>query len=239
MAKSDPDGLMQAAEIAAQVKIDPADAGFRFLPIRAQSPCRGDRSTPFDGLFLGFSYLIMVSAVLLLALLFRLNVEQRAAELGLLGAVGYSRGRLRRMLLGEALVLSILGALLGAGLGLGYAWLMVAGLNTWWVGAISTPFVTLHVSLQSLWIGFAVSVLVALLTIVWSLRGLNQFSVRQLLAADLQSAVAYDAPRRWPAIAATIALLLAAALGVGGLQLGGEAQAGAFSPAGRWRWEAC
>ena len=41
-----------------------------------------------EGLFLGFSFFLMVSAVMLIALLVRLGVESRCSEVGLLSAVG-------------------------------------------------------------------------------------------------------------------------------------------------------
>ena len=45
-------------------------------------------TTPFDALFLGFSFFLIAAAVMLIALLFKLGVEQRAKELGTLGAMG-------------------------------------------------------------------------------------------------------------------------------------------------------
>ena len=40
----------------------------------------------------------------------------------------------------EGTVVAAFGALVGVALGMGYAWLMLAGLRSWWVGAIVTPF---------------------------------------------------------------------------------------------------
>ena len=49
-------------------------------------------STDFGQLFLGLSMFIIFSAGMLVALLFRLNVQQRARQLGLLEAVGFRPG---------------------------------------------------------------------------------------------------------------------------------------------------
>ena len=49
---------------------------------------------------------------MLVALLFRLGIDSRAAEIGTLSALGFSRRKLRRLLLGEGLAVAILGSLL-------------------------------------------------------------------------------------------------------------------------------
>ncbi len=46
-------------------------------------------TTPFEFLFLGFSFFIITAALLLVAILFRLGVEERADEVGLLMALGW------------------------------------------------------------------------------------------------------------------------------------------------------
>ena len=50
---------------------------------------------------------------MLVALLFRLGIEQRAAQIGTLLAVGFSRRQVRRLLLGEGLAVAAAGSLLG------------------------------------------------------------------------------------------------------------------------------
>jgi len=175
----------------------------------------------------------MASAVMLTALLFRLGVEQRAREVGLLEALGTPLKKLRRLLLAEASIVAAAGALLGVLLGVGYARLMVYGLNTWWVAATAEPFLRLHVTPRSLAIGFAVGVFVALATIAWSLRRFSQLPARQLLAGDAEPALPTKSASGWsgkwlPAVA----ILVAIALGAMGARLEGEAQGGAFFGSG-------
>ena len=50
-------------------------------------------------LFIGFSFFLIAAAALLVAMLFRLNIEQRARQLGLMAAVGFAPGKLRRLAL--------------------------------------------------------------------------------------------------------------------------------------------
>ncbi len=60
---------------------------------------------------------------------------------------------MRRWLLSEGAIVAVAGALLGALIGIGYAWLMITGLRTWWVAAITAPFLALHVVPLTLVIG--------------------------------------------------------------------------------------
>ena len=48
---------------------------------------------------------LIAAALMLVALLFRLGAEQRSRELGLLGALGFSEGRVARIVLAEAMAM--------------------------------------------------------------------------------------------------------------------------------------
>ena len=213
--------------------VDPAQLGLRWLPVKLQGLQAAAGTTPFEGLFLGFSFFLMASAVLLIALLFRLGIEGRAAEVGVLAAVGYSEGQLRRLLLAEAAMVALAGATIGVLAGVAYAKLMIHGLSTWWVAATVTPFLEVHVSPPSLAIGFGIGVLVALATTGWSLQKTVKLPVRQLLAGDATDPTdrmpGSRQQQRWfPLVLVGAALALAAFAST----LEGEAQAGAFLGSG-------
>ena len=89
--------------------------GFVVQKVREQALTASNGSSDFGMLFLGFSFFLIVSALLLVGLLVRLNIDRRAAEMGLLLATGWSHGQVRRLLLGEGALLSLLGALVGLG----------------------------------------------------------------------------------------------------------------------------
>ncbi len=218
--------------------IDPEELGFTLRPVKQAGLDAARGTTPFDGLFLGFSMFLIVAALMLVALLFRLGVEQRAREIGLLFGVGFTQKKATRLLLAEGLIVAIAGAAIGIELGIGYAWLMLYGLRTWWVDAVSTPFLTLHISAASLAMGYLISVVVCGLTIFISLRKLGRASIRNLLAGKLTTAIAGSGRRPgivWRII--RLILLVTAVIGAVALvaaagNLDGEAQAGAFFGAG-------
>ena len=168
--------------LASKFKPDPASLGFAFQPIRLRAIEASSGTTPFEGLFLGFSFFIIAAAVMLTMLLFKLGVEQRAAEVGLMLALGLGLKRVSRLLLVEGTIVAAVGAAVGTALGVGYAWLMLAGLRTLWLDAVTVPFLTLYVTPKSLAIGYITGVVVSLVAIWWSLRSLRRLSVRRLLA---------------------------------------------------------
>jgi len=163
-------------------KISAAQAGMVFQPVKAQGLRAGAGATDFSMLFIGFSMFLIASAALLVGLLFRLGVEQRAREMGLLLATGFSVAAVRRRLLGEGAVLAGIGGAIGVVGAVGCAWMMMTGLRTWWLAAVGTPFLFLHVEGWSLVIGYVVSGLVVLLSIGWAVRRYASLPVSALLA---------------------------------------------------------
>ena len=215
-----------------QDELQPAAFGFEFLPVKLQGLAASAGTTPFDALFLSFSFFIIAAAVMLVLLLFRLGVDQRASEVGLLLAVGVGRAKARRLLALEALFVAAVGSLLGVAGGVGYAWLMITGLRTWWRDAITTPFIEVHIHPITLILSYAIGLVISLLTVVWGLRQMKRTSARQLLAGE--STVTSVAYRRGIVLPAIAVLLLIAAAGTGwlGLRQSGELQAAAFFASG-------
>lgn len=211
------------------------ELGFRFLPVKQNGLTASAGTTPFALLFLLFSLFVIAAAVMLIALLYRLGIEQRAEQLGLLLALGLPRRLVTRLFVCEGMLTALSGALLGAGGGVGYAALLLAGLRTWWLDAVITPFLTLHLSPWSLVAGPCMGIVVSITTMILSVRRLSQQSTHQLLSGSVE-----PNDRKYVALPSNgistffSAVLLLAALGLGILatQLGGEAQAGAFMGCG-------
>ena len=203
------------------------DITFAFSPVKAQALAASTGTTPFQFLFLGFSMFLIASALMLVALLFRLGLEIRAKELGVLRAVGFGLRQLKKESLFEAGVTAVCGAAIGTALGILYAWLMLTGLKTWWLDAIVTPFLNLYVTKTSIIAGFLLGAFSGLIVLWWSLRRLKSVAPRQLLSGSLAEPINSHSTktRAW-----LIGLLfvLAIVAGVAGTKLQGEAQAGAF-----------
>ncbi|MFH5806337.1 ABC transporter permease [Alienimonas sp. DA493] len=164
--------------------VDLRQLGLAFGPVKAQGLAAAAGTTDFAGLFVGFSLFLILSAAILIALLFRLGLERRASEVGLERALGLGPKAVRRLHLTEGLIVVAVGGLVGAAAAVGYAALMLWGLRTLWVGAVGTRFLFLDVTPTSLAIGFGVSVLLAAAAVWWGLRALRGASVRALLAGE-------------------------------------------------------
>src|SRR5690606_7805464 len=104
----------------------------------------------------GFSALI--AAVGLVNTL-SLGVAQRTRELGLLRALGFTAGQLRRMILAEAAQLTVTAVLVGLVLGAGYGW---AGAQSMFGSLTSQP--ALVVPVVPGWLVVAVVAAAALIT---------------------------------------------------------------------------
>ncbi len=180
------DAAASAFTKAFREELDPPAYGLAFIPVKAQGLAASGGATDFSGLFIGFSIFLIVSAAMLVALLFRLGVERRSKEIGLLLSTGRTPKQVRRYLLGEGAVVSLIGIVIGLPGAVAYGALMVHGLRTWWSAAVGGSFLELHVSGASL-AGGAVGALVMMVLSIWlAVRRLVRFSPRSLLAGALE-----------------------------------------------------
>ena len=177
-------GLSFKSEIERAIvrALDPASLGLSFEPVRRQALAAAGQSQDFGGLFLGFSFFLIAAALLLMALLFQFGIEQRATEVGLLLALGFTPRQVRRLLLLEGGALALVGGLIGIGGGVGYARALLLGLSTIWRDAVQTSGLRYHVEPQTLVLGAVSAVLVAWLTIWLALRKQARQPARELLA---------------------------------------------------------
>jgi hypothetical protein len=201
------------AEFAAALRNElvPASMGLAFRPIRAFQSGAAGGSTDFGQLFIGFSFFLICSAAMLVGLLFRLSIERRGAQIGLLQAIGFTPQAVRRQQAGVGMILAVGGAAVGVGGAVGYAAVMMHGLNTWWSAAVGGGFLRLHVRPLTLGIGYVAGVLVSLLSIWWAVWRVGRTVVARLLAGG-RAAVA--ALRRRPGRVGGIVLLASTAAAV-------------------------
>jgi ABC-type antimicrobial peptide transport system permease subunit len=203
--------------------VDPIQLGLSIFDARQQGLEASRGATDFGEYFVYFSFFLVISALLLVGLFFKLGVEQRLREIGLLRATGFSGAKIRNLFLAEGAILATVGSLAGLAGAAGYGWLMMYGLRTFWVDAVGTRLLSLHVSPVSLIIGGVGGVFAALIFIYWTLRALAVASPRSLLSGALEGKEQKARfSRSYRSIAAMafgvlgIALLAAASLGLVG-----------------------
>ena len=179
-----PAAAAAAFERAYLAAVQPQRLGMSFIPVRERSLKAADGATDFGGLFIGFSLFLIAAAAMLMGLLFRLGVEQRVREMGLLRALGMPLRRVRRRFLGEGLAVAALGGLLGTAAAAAYAGMMMAGLRTLWREAVGTAHLSLTVTPATLGIGYAASLIIAAAVVAWTVRSLGRLAPRALLAGE-------------------------------------------------------
>lgn len=194
--------------------IDPLALGLVVTPVREVGLAAARGATDFGEYFSYFSFFLVVSALLLVTLFFRLGIEQRMREIGLYRALGYPIALVRMIFLGEGLLLALIGSLLGLAGGVAYGGLMMFGLRTWWIGAVGTTLLELHIAPLSLVIGLISGLVTATLCIWWTVRSTGATSPRRQLAgviADQQEETTGGGLRRRINWRVSIAVILALA----------------------------
>ena len=195
---------------ALRTALDPAQMGLTVTPVKARSLAASQGATDFGEYFVYFSFFLMVSALLLAGLFFKLGVEQRMHEIGILRALGFPVAKIRAVFLLEGALLAAAGAVLGLAGALAYGALMVLGMRTLWIGAVGTRLISLHASTASLATGAFAGMITGLGAIAWTLRKLEPVTPRGLLAGE-QKRHSAKRPLLGGVVAAVAALVLMAA----------------------------
>ena len=206
---------------ALALRVTPEIAGIDVRDVRREALAAAEGTTDFGEYFFYFSFFLVVAGLLLASLFFALSVEQRAQEIGLLTAAGFTARDVARVLVSEAAVLALAGSALGIAGAIGYAAVIMYGLRTWWRDAVGTSALTLHVDWPLLIGAAAGALLASLLALAFALRAALKRTPRSLLGGVTDSARARTGnPRRagiLGAVAAIAAVLLLAATRVAGL----------------------
>ena len=196
-----PAGGMSAPALAERLRrrLDPAELGLAFQDLRGPALRASGEALDFGGLFIGLSFFLMAAAVLLMALLFVLGVEQRGVQIGLLRAVGWPARKVRRLLMAEGALLAAVGVVLGVPMGLLYTRAMLAALGTVWRGAVAGAAIGFHVEPATVVEGAVGAMLVAAAAMWLALRRAGRAQPRELLAgAGLEATLISPTVRaRW------------------------------------------
>ncbi len=217
-------GEAGALEAALRRALPPEEAGLAFRPVAEESARSAAEAVDFAGLFAGFSFTLLVSALLLAGLLFALGCEERSQETGILRAAGFPPGAVLRFRLGEGLGLALAGGLAGLPLGLLYAQGALWMLGTVWRGATGAMAMSLAVQPLGVAVGYALGAAAALAAMVLAVRKQARRPVAALLAGERPDGAVCPGRRRERGL-----VLLALAL------FGGVALLAALVPPGRGR----
>lgn len=209
--------FMSTFSAALMARLSVRQYGFQFLDVKRVGLDAAGGATDFGGLFIGFSFFLILSAVMIVGLLFALGIQARARQIGTLLALGYPLQRVRRQMLAEGMFLAALGSVLGVAGSVLYGRLLMIGLTTLWLPAVGSPLLYLHVLPATLALGGVLTVSVVGGSIWWTLRRLRRVPVTRLLAGTYAALAKSDAPkvRRNRVLAVGCAAVAVALLGYG------------------------
>jgi ABC-type antimicrobial peptide transport system permease subunit len=145
--------------------IRPGDLGMVVEPIREQGLSAARNGTDFSGLFLGLSFFILAAAIILTTLLFRLNLETRSVEVGVLSALGFKEKQVRSFFLLEGFVVALAGGFLGLALSVFYTKAVFQILNSLWFDIVRTNVLLIKIYPFTLVLGLVISMVVSLTAI--------------------------------------------------------------------------
>ncbi len=177
-----PAGAGGAAQVEAALRerLTARDGGLVVRAARAEGLAAGRDGVDFGELFVGLSLFLIASAILLTVLVFVFNVGQRRSETGILLAIGFQPRTVIVLRVAEGAALVVIGAVLGAGLAVGYQALILRALGSVWRDAVLTSTFDLAIRPRSLALGAGVVVVSALLGMAWAMRGQARVCIRAL-----------------------------------------------------------
>ncbi len=203
-------------------EVDPARLGLVFGAVREDAVRAVSESMNLGELFLGMSFFLIISALLLTGMLFVFGVQQRAEQIGLLLAVGYRRARVYALLLLEGGLVAGAGVLAGVPLGVLYGRGMIWMLGRYWQGAVAGSAVHYYAEPRTAAIGAIAAFVCALIAMGFAVLGHMRDNIRELLASNFGGPVARLSTRRsrisgWLGILAFAGVIgiLAATIGAG------------------------
>lgn len=172
---------LDAFERALESLIDPTQMGIVVQAAREEGLNASRGATDFGEYFLYFSFFLVASALLLTGLFFKLGVEQRSREVGVLRAAGFPPSAIRALFLREGLALAVAGSMAGLLGAIGYGELLILGLRTWWADAVGTMALGFHLASTSLLVGGAAGIVTALICVGLTLKSMSLVWPRALL----------------------------------------------------------
>jgi putative ABC transport system permease protein len=161
----------------------------------------------FGEVFLGIGSFAIIAGILLLVNIFVMLSEERKSQLGMLRAVGMTRGHLVRVFVMEGFLYALLAGVLGAALGIGVGWAIVKVAAPIFSGfgdfSLNLNF---DFEIQSLVVGFCLGVLISIATIFGTSLRISRVNIIRAIR-DLPEPRLYRARTRWVIIGSAVAAI--------------------------------
>jgi putative ABC transport system permease protein len=171
--------------------IQASDIGFAIQAVRDDGLQAARGGVDFSQLFLGLSFFLLVAAIILTTLLFKLNLENRGKQIGTLLQLGFRKNQITRIILTEAIWIAFAGILMGLILAVAYTHVVFSFLNTLWWDIVRTNVLFIRIEISTLVIGSLVSLIVVMAAILLPVKRFLKQQVAELHRKDT------TAPKPW------------------------------------------
>ncbi len=186
------EGLTMASlESSLMEQIDPGMLGFTLEATRTKGYEAAGSGVDFSELFGGLSFFLLLAAVILTVLLFLLNIESRSEQLRTLVVMGIPLKTIRRITLGESMLVALAGSLAGVFLSVLYNKLVFLAMNGIWSDVVRTEMMHMDIRISTLLIGLLLTLLIAFLAL-W-------FPMNRKLKRSISAHKKKDSAQRLPA----------------------------------------
>ena len=175
------DATVAALRDALRSELGASEAGLVFRDTRRSALEAIAQGSDFGGLYLGFSSFILVAGLALTALLFRLGLERRTGEIGVLKAIGYRDSHVRNLFLAEGAVVALGGACVGALASMAYTPALLAYLAATWPDASLGRVLKPAFDPVAMGLGGLMAFAAGIVSIIFSMRDLVKMQPLALL----------------------------------------------------------
>ena len=167
--------------------IDPARIEFQLNPVREQGINAARGGVDFGQLFAGLGMFIIISGLILTALLLQYNLQRRQKQIELFASLGFSEKLIRKIVLAEASVSIVAGAVAGLALSVVYTRLVFAGLNRIWFDIVRTDVLQLHFDPANMTAGLVISILLGVAVVYYGTHKILRKALRKKDFISLQA----------------------------------------------------
>ena len=150
--------------------VSPSQSGFRVNELRERGLESAAGGVDFGMLFGGLGFFVMLAGVMLFFLLQLYNMEKRADQIRLFSSLGYPPGLIRKIYLGEGMLVAMAGTLSGLLLAVLYGKMVHWALSGMWQDIVRTGVLEMVVKPLSLLTGFTIGISIAFLVIILSIN---------------------------------------------------------------------
>jgi putative ABC transport system permease protein len=132
-----------ASTDAARKVVEAASASYLTIKVQDETELKKEMTKQIDGVLNFFIVLLLLAVVIALigiANTLALSVFERTRELGLLRAVGMTRRQMRSMVRWEAVIVALLGTMLGLVVGIAFGWALVTSAKSEGLEVLAIPW---------------------------------------------------------------------------------------------------